>query len=233
MVHTTDEHPFLVKDGEEYHWVEAGNLNIGDTVVSSNGSLGEVEAVTVIDEPQTMYNLTVDLVATYLVGEGQWVVHNSDLSNVELCNIALGVKHHPQTRENVLRPFARAVDAIDFEEWRPRGLYTPDEMVVPNSTLFGSQFHYVTNNILSGDFRIKFNLQWVDSWGTRRFDLNQALLPEAHYNNINIGYTEWELLQVLHNPRYYQATDFFDGFQMLSPQDIGPYDVAFRGIFNR
>ncbi|MEO1290247.1 MAG: hypothetical protein AAFV93_21050 [Chloroflexota bacterium] len=35
--------------------------------------------MTVIDEPQTMYNLTISLVATYLVGEQGWVVHNQDL----------------------------------------------------------------------------------------------------------------------------------------------------------
>lgn len=79
VVHTTDEHPFLVMDGETTRWVEAGQLNIGDTVLAADGTTGIVEAVEVVDEPQTMYNLTVALAATYLVGSGQWVVHNQDI----------------------------------------------------------------------------------------------------------------------------------------------------------
>ena len=76
IVHTTDEHPFLVAEGEELRWVEAGQLIIGDMVVSADGTIGLVEAVEIILEAQTMYNLTVALSATYVVGTGQWVVHN-------------------------------------------------------------------------------------------------------------------------------------------------------------
>lgn len=72
VIHTTDEHPFLTESG----WVEAGQLNIGDEVLASDSSCGVVEAITIIHEPQTMFNLTVELVATYVVGSGQWVVHN-------------------------------------------------------------------------------------------------------------------------------------------------------------
>jgi hypothetical protein len=32
----------------------------------------------VVDAPQTMVNLTVELAATYLVGDGRWVVHNTN-----------------------------------------------------------------------------------------------------------------------------------------------------------
>ena len=81
-IHTTDEHPFLIVLENGVQWTEAKHLNSGDAVLASDGSLGEVESVNVIDEPQTMYNLTVDLVATYLVGEQGWVVHNVD----KICN---------------------------------------------------------------------------------------------------------------------------------------------------
>src|SRR5690606_23833249 len=50
----------------------------GNPVNNVTGESGTVETVVVIDEPQTMYNLTVEWVATYLVGAGQWVVHNID-----------------------------------------------------------------------------------------------------------------------------------------------------------
>ena len=72
-VHTTEEHPFFVKDKG---WVEASKLAVGDLVRRGGGSYGIVEVVLIIDEPQVMYNLSVSHVATYLVGEGLWVVHN-------------------------------------------------------------------------------------------------------------------------------------------------------------
>ena len=77
-LHTTDEHPFYVIRNDEEQWVEAKNLHIGDRVVSGFGETGTVEDIIVINEPQTMYNLTVNLAATYLVGDGQWVVHNEN-----------------------------------------------------------------------------------------------------------------------------------------------------------
>jgi len=73
-VHTTDEHPFLLSDGL---WIEAGKLEVGDEVLAADGSVGVVETVVVVDTPQTMVNLTVELAATYVVGAGRWVVHNN------------------------------------------------------------------------------------------------------------------------------------------------------------
>ncbi len=75
-LHTTDEHPFYVIRDNEEQWVEAKHLQADDRVLAADGTLGVVEAIEIVDKPQTMYNLTVSLVATYLVGDGQWVVHN-------------------------------------------------------------------------------------------------------------------------------------------------------------
>ena len=47
-----------------------------DLVRRGDGTYGIVEVVLIIDEPQVMYNLSVSHVATYLVGEGRWVVSN-------------------------------------------------------------------------------------------------------------------------------------------------------------
>ncbi len=77
-LHTTDEHPFYVVRDDQEQWIEAKHLHIGDSVLSGLGETGTVEDIIIIDQPQTMYNLTVSLVATYLVGNGQWVVHNQD-----------------------------------------------------------------------------------------------------------------------------------------------------------
>ncbi len=76
-LHTTDEHPFYVIRNNQEQWVQAQHLHIGDSVLSGLGETGIVEDIIIIDQPQTMYNLTVALVATYMVGDGQWVVHNA------------------------------------------------------------------------------------------------------------------------------------------------------------
>jgi hypothetical protein len=36
-----------------------------------------VEAITIVTQPQRMYNFTVAAAHTYFVGDGQWLVHNS------------------------------------------------------------------------------------------------------------------------------------------------------------
>ncbi len=46
-----------------------------------DGDYGSVEAITVTDAPQRMYNLTVADAHTYFVGDGQWLVHNCRLND--------------------------------------------------------------------------------------------------------------------------------------------------------
>ncbi len=77
-LHTTDEHPFYVIRNNQEQWVQAQHLQADDRVLAADGTLGVVEAIEIVDQPQTMYNLTVSLVATYLVGNGQWIVHNQN-----------------------------------------------------------------------------------------------------------------------------------------------------------
>jgi hypothetical protein len=74
LIETTPEHPFYTADGE---WVTAGALHVGDKVWQDNGGYGVVEAVAFAEQPQWMYNLTVDQAHTFFVGEGQWLVHNN------------------------------------------------------------------------------------------------------------------------------------------------------------
>ena len=76
LVHTTDEHPFFVINDDEGEWVKAKDLQVGDVIFNTMGKDGIVEVVEVIAEPQTMYNLSVQLVASYFVSDGQWLVHN-------------------------------------------------------------------------------------------------------------------------------------------------------------
>ncbi len=72
---TTLEHPFYTAMG---HWVEAEDLEIGDWIYSAEYGYGRVNAIEIVDDSQPMYNLTVDEAHTFFVGEGQWLVHNTD-----------------------------------------------------------------------------------------------------------------------------------------------------------
>jgi len=70
------EHPFYTAEEE---WVAAGDLESGDQILSLTGDIGVVESVTFDTRDQVMYNLTVDSVHTFAVGDGAWVVHNTCL----------------------------------------------------------------------------------------------------------------------------------------------------------
>ncbi len=66
---TTAEHPFWV-DGQG--WVAAGELQVGDVLVSHTGELLKVEGLRDTDEVQTVYNLEVEEDHTYFVGCDEW-----------------------------------------------------------------------------------------------------------------------------------------------------------------
>ncbi len=75
LIETTPEHPFFTAAGL---WLDAGDLQAGHKVYNSTGHTRVVEAIEFVDQPQIMYNLTVDEAHTFFVGHGQWLVHNSD-----------------------------------------------------------------------------------------------------------------------------------------------------------
>ena len=73
VVHTTSEHPFFTT---EQGFVPAGKLKVGMHVLRADGSVGVVTGWKVVSGTKVMYNLEVAHDHTFVVGEGQWVVHN-------------------------------------------------------------------------------------------------------------------------------------------------------------
>jgi RHS repeat-associated protein len=73
FIDTTSRHPFLT---QEEGFVPAGQLQVGMRVMSADGSVGIVMDINAITGSMTMYNLEVAVDHTFLVGNGQWVVHN-------------------------------------------------------------------------------------------------------------------------------------------------------------
>ncbi len=74
VIETTPEHPFYTDEGE---WVAAGLLEVGDKIQTAEGGYGVVETIETLSLVQPMYNLTVDEVHTFFVGQGEWLVHNT------------------------------------------------------------------------------------------------------------------------------------------------------------
>jgi hypothetical protein len=78
-IKTTAEHPFYVPAQERF--VPAGELQVGDLLVSSQGNLIPIESITSLNEITTVYNLRVADHHTYFVGGALWGwdvwVHNA------------------------------------------------------------------------------------------------------------------------------------------------------------
>jgi hypothetical protein len=73
VIETTPEHPFYVID---VGWVAAGNLWPSAQLKTAHGQ-GSVQLVSVVNQPQEMWNLTVSDAHTYFVGDHKWLVHNA------------------------------------------------------------------------------------------------------------------------------------------------------------
>ena len=74
IIETTSEHPFLTADST---WITADALTVGTELQNVDGDVGVVEAIEFVETPQVMYNMTVADAHTYVVGDGEWLVHNA------------------------------------------------------------------------------------------------------------------------------------------------------------
>ena len=73
----TLEHPFWVEGWEPSgYWMNAGDLQAGDTLLSADGRRLVVQAAVRSSGPAMVYNFTVDALHTYTVTKLRVVVHN-------------------------------------------------------------------------------------------------------------------------------------------------------------
>ncbi len=105
---TTDDHPFYVSQraanegGQAWMpgWVQASQLNGGDTLRTLNGSAIVLDVV-FSSRRETVYNLQVANASTYFAGVGAVGVHNCDVTNKDIREFAKiwllnGPKTHPK-----------------------------------------------------------------------------------------------------------------------------------------
>ena len=126
---TTEDHPFFVQ-GRGF--IEAGNLFVGDKLISANGEDITVEALEIeqCEEVVTVYNFKVGDYHTYFVGENAVWVHNKNCT--------------PQNRQSV--------NVISTDDFLDRGLEAYNK--VPESITGGSRGVSITQTDNSGK-------QWV------------------------------------------------------------------------
>lgn len=79
IIETTPEHPFYVAGT----WVNAEDLTVGTVLTSFDGEQGILPRGTItstvrVEQEQMMYDLTVDTAHTFFVGDGQYLVHNTN-----------------------------------------------------------------------------------------------------------------------------------------------------------
>jgi Pretoxin HINT domain len=80
VIETTPEHPFAVRIGEgnEISWVNAIDLETGQSLARGDGKSGRLLSSRVEARNQRMYDLSVNQVHNFFVGENGWLVHNLD-----------------------------------------------------------------------------------------------------------------------------------------------------------
>ena len=93
VIHTNERHPFLTK---EKGFVPVSQLGVGMHIRQADGSYGAVVKRMVVPGAKWMYNLEVAQDHTFTVGDGQWVVHNSNCGQVfsDLTNAGYKVTTH-------------------------------------------------------------------------------------------------------------------------------------------
>ncbi len=75
VIHTNQKHPFLTR---EKGFLPVGQIKLGMHILRAGGTYGVVTRWKSVPGASVMYNLEVAQDHTFTVGNGQWVVHNSD-----------------------------------------------------------------------------------------------------------------------------------------------------------
>jgi hypothetical protein len=176
VIITTTDHPFYTDEGE---WILAGDLQIGDAVVSADGDFGTVDAVVITDGTAEVYNLTVDEAHTYFVGDGEWLVHNS-CDNPNVRDARLNDAKSPNARIIQLDPeqirwsqerinwqFKDGRSIFDTRDMLVEGTLTPSDLPTPRIVQYNGEYFALDHRRLwairdAGNFRPEGRFDSVD-----------------------------------------------------------------------
>jgi len=158
VLHTNQKHPFFTL---EKGFVPVGQLKVGMHVLRADGRFGVITGWKIVPGTKVMYNLEVAQDHTFVVGQGQWVVHN-DCSSTRLRGRITGLNGD-----------------VDYQA----------QHVIPCATAFGKTPHSLVSlavNAVQDDW---FNEAWngialPTQWGdSTSVGLPQHLGSHGHYNS--------------------------------------------------
>lgn len=107
---TTKNHPFYIaQSSNTWSWVDAVNLQFGDTLWSFSATQKEIYDINKVIFDGAVYNLTVKNAHTYFVGQNIILTHNADcdidwiIGDRTVADIAGNTNFIPNTQNTVLR----------------------------------------------------------------------------------------------------------------------------------
>ncbi|MBA2680168.1 MAG: hypothetical protein H0U76_17450, partial [Ktedonobacteraceae bacterium] len=155
VVHTNQKHPFLTI---EKGFLPVGQIVLGMHVRRADGKIGVITAWKVVPGAKTMYNLEVAQDHTFTVGDGQWIVHNSEggcgsggplpytlNDHVDLAHLAKRGWTTKQIEETFADP-ARIVETRDTRHIKGGGNEND-----PATAYYSRDGGYVVRNDVTGD----------------------------------------------------------------------------------
>ncbi|MEE4259537.1 MAG: polymorphic toxin-type HINT domain-containing protein, partial [Bacteroidales bacterium] len=101
-IDTTDNHPFYVKIKDGWEWKDAGEIKIGDIVRDKQGNEKIITGLSIKPHTGKVYNLTVDNVHTYLVGEQGLVAHNAGKCDIPVTKTVKNALSSGMTKDKKL-----------------------------------------------------------------------------------------------------------------------------------
>gem|GEM_PF-1992180 len=185
LVRTTADHPFYTAYET---WVEAGDLEVGDHILSAAGDYGRVTSVRTTSDREMMYNLTVSEDHTYVVGSGQWVVHNT-------CTV--GFNNINFRRENSVNGYRTRVDdetaTVRVGRWMSNSEYNTmrnSGQVQPGSDGAGTYILLdgpanFESQARPGSVYVEFDVRANDPWFMTNDGLGWAIIPTPGSSQAN------------------------------------------------
>ena len=218
-IETTPWHLFYTDEG----WVEAEDLELGDQILSLDGEYGTVDKLIIVDETQMMYDLTVDEVHTFAVGDGAWIVHNCakqmdfGKDNNEW-DILLNGKTHQLSLFNHIAygnvdNLGRATGAAAILE-KPLGTGSEASTDLPNGWPNGYERGHLLAKSLGGDGSLDTNIAPITPAANKRMYWDAEYLVQQAVDN-------GQIVQYQVTPNYSGNSITPDSFTVIANGDKG------------
>ncbi len=130
MLLSTPEHPIFANNG----YIQAKDLQYGDSILTANGSYDKVESVALFDSTATVYNLEVARQQNYYAGNRQFLVHN----NCAWLTIRQGMVD--DKLEELFKTFSNNLISGKFSTLQRKNLYDAIAQLGTNKKAFLADF---------------------------------------------------------------------------------------------